>query len=63
MKFGFGIFLLAFVLITLGVMSWMYFLYEFKNTTEDNIKKNAEKINLMMINRIDSMPQRELLMW
>lgn len=54
MKFGFGIFLLAFVLITLGVMSWMYFLYEFKNTTEDNIKKNAEKINLMMINRIDS---------
>ncbi|GEM_PF-766161 len=54
MKFGFAIFLLAFVLIALGVMSWMYFLYEFKNTTEDNIKKNAEKINLMMINRIDS---------
>ncbi len=54
MKFSFAIFLLAFVLITLGVMSWMYFLYEFKNTTEDNIKKNAEKINLMMINRIDS---------
>ncbi|MDE1813069.1 MAG: PAS domain S-box protein [Thaumarchaeota archaeon] len=41
-------------MITVGVMTWVYVLYESKNVMEENIKKNAEKINLMMVNRIDS---------
>jgi PAS domain S-box-containing protein len=35
-------------------MTGIYFLYEFKNGLEDQIMKDSEKSNRMMINRIDS---------
>lgn len=54
MKFAFAILLMVFVMTIIGVMTWVYVLYESKNAMEENIKKNAEKINLMMVNRIDS---------
>ena len=46
--------LITFSLIIIGEMLWITYLYESKTTLENQILKDAEQRNLMIINRIDS---------
>lgn len=54
MKLSYSLLLLVFSVIITAEMIGIYLLYEFKNTLEDQIMKDSEKVNRIMINRIDS---------
>ncbi|HJU13938.1 MAG TPA: PDC sensor domain-containing protein [Candidatus Nitrosotalea sp.] len=54
MRFAYSILLLVFSVIILCEMAGIYFLYEYKNSLEDQIVRDSEKVDVMMVNRIDS---------
>lgn len=54
MKFAYSLLLLVFSVIILCEVTGIYFLYEFKKNLEDQIVKDSEKVDVMMVHRIDS---------
>ncbi len=54
MRFAYSILLLVFSVIILCEVTGIYFLYEFKKNLENQIITDSEKIDVMMVNRIDS---------
>jgi PAS domain S-box-containing protein len=54
LKIAYSLLLLVFSITIIAEMTGTYFLYEFKNNLEDQIMKDSEKSNVMMVNRIDS---------
>ncbi len=54
MKFAYSLLLLVFSVIILCEVTGIYFLYEFKKNMEDQIVKDSEKVDIMMVHRIDS---------
>ncbi|SRR5579875_407476 len=54
MRFSYSILLLVFSVIVVSEVTGVYFLYEFKNSLQDQIVSDSEKIDAMMVNRIDS---------
>ena len=45
---------MIFSVIITSEMTGMYFIYEYKNTTIDNVSNPSEKLNSILVNRIDS---------
>ena len=45
---------MIFAVIITSEMTGMYFIYEYKNTTIDNVSNPSEKLNSILVNRIDS---------
>ncbi len=54
MRLAYSLLLLIFSIIIIAEVTGIYFLYEFKSGLEDQIMKDSEKSNRMMVNRIDS---------
>ena len=54
MKFAYSLLLLVFSIVILCEVTGIYFLYEFKKNLEDQIVKDSEKVDTMIVNRIDS---------
>jgi len=54
LKFAYSILLLVFSVIILCEVAGTYFLYEFKKNLEEQITIDSEKVDIMMVNRIDS---------
>lgn len=54
MKLAYSLLLFIFSIIIVAEMTGIYFLYEFKHNLEEQIMKDSEKSNIMMVNRIDS---------
>lgn len=53
MKLTYSLLLLVFSIIIIAEITGIWILYEFKNTLENQIINDSEKLNIMMINRID----------
>lgn len=54
MKYAYSILILVFSVIILCEVTGIYFLYEFKNSLQNRIISDSEKVDMMMVNRIDS---------
>jgi PAS domain S-box-containing protein len=54
LRLVYSMLLLIFSIIIMAEMTGIYFLYEFKNSLENQITMDSEKSNRMMVNRIDS---------
>ncbi len=54
MKFAYSILLLVFSVIVLAEVTGVYFLYEFKKNLQDQIVADSEKVDTMMVNKIDA---------
>lgn len=61
MKFAYSILLLVFSVIIISEVTGIYFLYEFKNSLQNQIVMDSEKVNIIMINKLDAYTSERLL--
>ncbi len=54
MKISYAILLMVFSIIITSEIAGMYIIYEYKNTIIENTARDSERLNSIMVNRIDS---------